>query len=108
LLLAHTYGFKTTLAKTNSGYVATFTVGYIAIQILTIHMEAQDSFKTMTAKCLDGPWDDSLLFLESTRQIRPSLGLLVLRLLCRALCFLPRFETDGRSGVRCDLFAGAA
>jgi hypothetical protein len=54
--------------KTNDGYVATFVVCHLAIQVLTIRIGPQDHLKTVRTVCRDGPWDDSLLGIYPANQ----------------------------------------
>jgi hypothetical protein len=51
---------KDNLGESCDGQVSTFTVGHLAIQILTIHVRQDDSVPMRTV-CRDDPWDDSLL-----------------------------------------------
>jgi hypothetical protein len=50
------------------GQVATFTVGHLAIQILTIRIPPQNRPQLVRTVCRDGPWDNSLLGIYPTNQ----------------------------------------
>lgn len=56
------------LLKTNDGYVATFTLGHLAIQTLTIRVPREHHSKPLTTRCFDGPWDNSLLGIYPANQ----------------------------------------
>ena len=55
-------------AKPCDGQVSTFSVGYLAFQILTIHIRPEDYGKAMRTVCHDGPWDNSLLGIYPSNQ----------------------------------------
>jgi len=48
------------LGVTHSGHAATFIVGYLIFQVLSIRVGPQYYGKAARTVCRDGPWDDSL------------------------------------------------
>jgi len=47
--------------KRAEGVVATFSLGNLAMQIVTCRFSTQYNSTTMQVKCFDGPWEDSLV-----------------------------------------------
>jgi hypothetical protein len=56
---------KGNFAETYDGQVSTFTVGHLAIHVLTIHVGSPNPMHTI---CRNGPWDESLLGIYPANQ----------------------------------------